>query len=123
MWTMYFKFKQAMTLLSLGIILIGCAPQAHNPIDRDGIALAPTPDILRENLARDQRAIGRIIGEGLKDLRIGPGKTFAIKSKVKSDEYVKVLRKSSDANGNKWFLIQTSKGTEGWIAGHLVDIY
>jgi hypothetical protein len=117
-WPMFLKCKRAMTLISIGLILIGCAPQAPNPKGRDLIA-APAP---RPDIAGNQGASGRIIGEGKKNLRAGPATTFAIKNTIQTGESVKVLHRSYDANGYEWVLIRTSKGTEGWIAGHLIEI-
>jgi uncharacterized protein YgiM (DUF1202 family) len=116
---MLFKGKRVVTFLCLSTILIGCAQQ---PDDRSTIASSPPPDIAGKGLARNPGASGRVTGEGLKNLRKGPGVNFSIKSQVKPGQSFKVLRTSSDANGYQWFLIRTSKGTEGWIAGNLITL-
>ena len=50
-------------------------------------------------------------------LRTGPGIDHKIKSMIKSGREVKVLKKD-----NKWSLIQTSKGREGWILTNLLTV-
>jgi uncharacterized protein YgiM (DUF1202 family) len=93
-------------------------------------APAPTPDILKRNSqdfisSKSQRkkvSAGRIIGEGAKNIRTGPGTKYTVKAQVMPGESVKVLGSSSGSGGYSWIRIRTAKGDEGWIAAHLIAI-
>ena len=60
-----------------------------------------------------------VSGAGAKQLRlrVGPGLTYETLQTLKDGTHLTVLEGPEQADGYKWWRVQTDDGQEGWVAG------
>ncbi|MGB3769026.1 MAG: SH3 domain-containing protein [Phormidesmis sp.] len=68
-------------------------------------------------------ANGTVAGQpGSKNVRARAGMIYAVVDSVNVGDRVKVTQRGEDDDGNRWYEITTPSGTQGWIAGQLLQI-
>ncbi|MEM8502181.1 MAG: serine/threonine protein kinase [Cyanobacteria bacterium P01_D01_bin.1] len=71
--------------------------------------------------ARDSN--GSVVGQGgSKNVRAGAGITFSVVDTVQVGNRIRVVNRTTDSEGFPWYQISTPSGTQGWIAGQLIQM-
>jgi serine/threonine protein kinase, bacterial len=64
-----------------------------------------------------------IVGQpGSKNIRSGAGMGYTVVEEVEVGDRVKIVNRSSDANGSPWYQVVVPSGNSGWVAGHLIQV-
>jgi serine/threonine protein kinase, bacterial len=100
------------------------SPTATSPVVSapvpDPTSVAPPPPLSRPTVQTNAAIAGQ---PGSKNIRSGPGTGYGVIATAYPGDRVAVQGSGREANGFPWYKVYfPNSGTEGWIAGHLVDI-